>query len=419
MTNKTEIEIFEELQQGLKDIDQGWDISPNSLDYAANQAFAKKLADAYELLQQAAGVVDIFAANKPQLKNILSLLCIPYLNATRSTVKLEIIANDADVILSEGFRITDKNGNIWITQEQPTFHLLGDQYSASILAASNEYGAIAADSFAIQLVVDGLYITNGEPAILGRNEPTEEEIREQIQKSAALPSRNSSDSIQAHLYNVTGVINCFIDTNENNYYIDASTRQQVSSGASDALEPHSIVIFVQGGKDDEIANQILLSIVAGISMNKNSNFSFTKVTLNKKTPIVEKTLPDGNIRVIGGNGGDITFFRIKEIEIYIKFTISPKKNQTLAGDLLDNDLKKAIVDYSLGKLAVSDKTAFTVSENIIANFFSEPINVTLAENGYYDDLQVSLDNNSWDNQVVIGYGSIAIIKEDNITINRA
>jgi hypothetical protein len=413
ITKKTQLELFNLMQSALKDIDSNFDNSPSSIDYTANQKFAKIAADIYDYAQQASNAADPQSANMQQLKNILYMLALPALPATQSRSTLTA-TGDSGTIINEGMQFKDNNNNTWYVVESVTL-------PSDIVVNSLDYGAIVADIGAINQIITPIVglesVTNNEIAILGREAETDAEIRERIRNTAARNGQHTADSLSAKLYELSGVEQVIIHSNRNNFY--ANIDGQNIGDVQHSLNPKSTLIHVLGGVDEEIVEVIANNYPVGENLNAGRGGKITgnEVTQAYTTPqalveIANKT------RLIGGSITNITFYKPEQIFIEVKVTISAKPNKTLSPNIADL-IKQNIVLYSKGLLFAQDtsfdNTGYQIGEDVRTSDLATPINYTLGESGSYSSIEVgvSVYNPTIE---VIDHGKIAIFQESNIEV---
>ncbi len=119
-------------------------------------------------------------------------------------------------------------------------------------------------------------ITNPADGTLGRLVETAQEFEIRRQNSVALNSRGSNQSIQAGVFGVLNVIDCYV--------IDNTSGLTVAKGSTNyPLLPHSVYVGVVGGTDADVANAIWLKKDTGCDYNGNTTVT-VQDTLNYQPP---------------------------------------------------------------------------------------------------------------------------------------
>lgn len=122
-------------------------------------------------------------------------------------------------------------------------------------------------------------INNPLVGVLGRNVETPAEFELQRQNSVAVNARGSVQAIQAAVYAVPGVIDCYV--------IDNTTGSTRNTGSSNyPMLPHSLYVGVVGGDATAIANAIWLKKDTGCDYNGN-----TQVTVQDTSPQYTSPFP--------------------------------------------------------------------------------------------------------------------------------
>jgi hypothetical protein len=106
-------------------------------------------------------------------------------------------------------------------------------------------------------------ITNPTQGVLGRDVETPQEFELRRQNSVAGNSRGSCQAIQAAVYAVPGVLDCYV--------IDNTSGNTVNMGSSNyPMRPHSLYVGVVGGEAATIAQAIWLKKDTGCDYNGNT-----------------------------------------------------------------------------------------------------------------------------------------------------
>lgn len=144
-----------------------------------------------------------------------------------------------------------------ITDGTAHWRYLGEGLAtASVAGESVDTGpvvGVAYDIAAIDTPVSGWRnVTNLLDAALGRNLETNEELRVRREAEIAAQGEGTIEAIRSDMLRVTGVTSATV------FYNNTDVTD------SDGVPPHSVEVLVQGGADQDIRDQLLQSVAAGI-----------------------------------------------------------------------------------------------------------------------------------------------------------
>lgn len=120
-------------------------------------------------------------------------------------------------------------------------------------------------------------ITNPTAGVLGQNVETPAEFELRRQNSVAVNSRGSKQAIQAQVFGVANVLDCYV--------IDNTSGLTVLTGSTNyPLAPHSIYVAVVGGVDADVANAIWIKKDDGCDYNGNTTVVVYDTTYSAPQP---------------------------------------------------------------------------------------------------------------------------------------
>jgi len=285
---------------------------------------AFSLTQTDEGLVSAYSATSIFAGFGQQLDALFSTLGVPRNAAQRSVVNVDL-TGVATTLIPAGTRAKTINGD--------EFRLIEDAQldGSGNLSTSMESvvtGAIPAEigelTSIVDIVVGWETITNPTAAVLGVPEETDSDYRARYQRELSKNAIAPIESIVGRVSTVTGVSD--VAAGEN----DTSAPLAVNGVT---IPPHSVAVVVEGGTDQEIAEQIQIAKTGG-------------------------TGTDGDVTVpITYTGGmiDIKFYRSTDIpfELDLNVTFSP----TAPGNAVAL-IKERIEEYVNGSLEGFDQNIF-------------------------------------------------------------
>lgn len=240
----TYLEIRDDLINTAKQI-FGNDIylEQDSMDYQYISAVALKISDDMQGLQLAYNNRSPVTAIGVGLDAIVKINGIKRKNASYSTCTVTITGDEGTTI-SNGI-ISDISGNNWLlpaSVEIPSGGII------DVSAVCQKIGAIVATIGTLTKITTPtkgwISVTNNVSAIIGQPVETDSELRARQSISVALPSQTLLDGTVAGIASVLGVTRYKVYENDTNF-TDVN-----------GVLPHSISCVVEGGTDNDIAQQI-------------------------------------------------------------------------------------------------------------------------------------------------------------------
>ena len=309
------VDIRDDLVDQFKQI-YGQDIylENDSQDYQMISAFALKTYDTMQLLQIVYNNRSPKTAVGTALDSIVKLNGIARKAASYSTCVLTL-TGDVGTVIAAGVA-EDDAGNTWNLPENVAF----TSSTIEVTAQCSAIGAIEASPGTITKITNPqkgwLSVTNTVPAVAGEPIETDEQLRYRQSISVAIPSQNMVNSTIAGIASVTGVTRYKVydnDTNETD---------------SNGIPGHSIAAVVEGGLDEDVAEQIYLRKGTG-----GGTYGTTSVTY-----INADGLPN-----------TVRFFRPTYVPIDV--TVTVKKNgtyTTTVADTIKNNIEQYIGALDIG-----------------------------------------------------------------------
>ncbi|WP_301962268.1 baseplate J/gp47 family protein [uncultured Megasphaera sp.] len=239
------VDIRDDLVDQFKQI-YGQDIylENDSQDYQMISAFALKTYDTMQLLQIVYNNRSPKTAVGTALDSIVKLNGIARKAASYSTCVVTL-TGDIGTVIPAGV-VEDDAGNKWDLPANIRF----DTAEIEVTAKCETIGAIEAMPGTITEITNPqkgwISVTNTVPAVVGEPVETDEQLRYRQSISVAIPSQNMVNSTIAGIASVTGVTRYKVydnDTNETD---------------SNGIPGHSIAAVVEGGLDEDVAEQIYL-----------------------------------------------------------------------------------------------------------------------------------------------------------------
>lgn len=391
LTIKTMQQYLIEIKNKLLAIDSGWDVLPASPDGMKAQSDAEALAKLEEDFAAIYASIDPLTAIGKQLDRIGLITNTPRKGATYSTNTVTFYGNDG-AIIPKGTTVRHKtSGTTWATNSDAKIN----KDSVEVPVTCTTAGAVSANIDTLTDIQGGFpagvsSCTNKSAASMGQNAEDDDSYRQRREKSVATCSTNAVDSIFAKISPLAGVKNIKVMQN----------KSQIADSVG--LEPRSILVIVDGGKDEEIARGLAAVKVPGVPDNENTNISSAKVVLDTTTP--------------RGNPCRIAFFRPKYVSIFVKIELT-------SGAFSDKDrenLKQYIVDYSLTgyqKGSGFEKKGFGIGDEVGLGRIYTPVNYYVGDAGVVNSLKIGTTAaNVGLLPIVVAFNELPVFDKDNIDI---
>lgn len=372
------IEILTRLSTELKNI-YGQDINldqdtPDGQLVGINTTIISDLQDLALYIYNA---MDPDFAEGVNLDRLLKLLARTRLPATKSTVDINLTLN-RDAIIPITYTVSDSNGQNWqITSEQTLTagtHL--------VTFESVEYGMITAESntitqqVTIMTEIDSL--TNPADAVSGRDEESDQELRERRNKILEVNAYSTLGSIVGKLLTLDNVVDVCPYENKTSIY-----------DSEKDINAHSYWLIVKGGEIDQITETIVKDKTGGTGLKGELEGTYIEnfVTQSGKNRQIVHT---------------VNFDRPTEKEIYLKFNV---KRRVLTQSIDMDNIKNTLTNK-----------VFQIAENVTVTELYATI-YSAASNFIATDLQVSRDNITFvDNLLIAEYDEEFKIIQANIEI---
>ncbi|MGL5330834.1 MAG: baseplate J/gp47 family protein, partial [Peptostreptococcaceae bacterium] len=277
----------------------------------------------------------------------------------RSTVTLTVTAGPNGCTIPYGSQASDGKNRV----ETITDVTVGPNGSASVVAESVEYGDIEFASGTITKIETAIYgwigVTNASAAQPGVSRETDTQLRFRMLKSQGRASA-STLGLYTAISEIDGVTYAYCDDNKT----DAVDKN---------LQPHSYILIVDGGSDDEIANAMLRYGPAGIGTRQPA-ITAIATTMTPYNPANRQQVP-------------VYFYRPVDTALKVKVVIQ-------ADPKLPPDYAKQIQDALISYIS-----SLEVGTKIIASRLYSPINTV---SGFeINSVQVAKKTGTLANEVVL------------------
>lgn len=387
---KTLQSYLEDVRASYLGIDEGWNISPESPDGQAIAVWCELLALLDEGLIAAYRSVDPDTAVGQQLDRIARISGIERQDGTFSTATVEFSGTNGTVIPTGTEVRNTETDTIWETDS--SVEISGGTATVGVTCTTvGPEPAATGDLSVIATPLSGVTsVTNNSPASLGRAVETDALFRVRRNNSVGAPGQNQVDSIFGGVANVDDVKHARVYEN------------YTSTTDSNGLDSHSIAVFADGGAVDDVALAIANRKNPGTGLNAGNAFGANEVTADVET---EENSPL-----------TVTFFRPTLSDVYVDVEVT---GELASGD--EDEIKQAIVDYSLGELFGGstdgfDKTGFGIGEIVPASKLYTPANRVIGSRGYVSSLTVGTTATPTGSTVDPGFDGLAVLSTARIAI---
>lgn len=277
----------------------------------------------------------------------------------KSTVTLTVTADANGCTIPAGSQCGDGKNRVATVADVT----VAPNGSASVIAESLEYGPIEFSSGTITKIETAVYgwasVTNQDSAQPGVSRETDTQLRFRMLKSQGRASA-STLGLYTAISEIDGVTYAYCDDNKT----DAVAKN---------LQPHSYIVIVDGGSDDDIANAMLSYGPAGIGTQQPA-ISASATMMTPYNPANRQQVP-------------VYFYRPVDAALKVKAVIQ-------ADPKLPPDYEKQIKDELISYMA-----GLEVGTKIIASRLYSPINTV---SGFeINSVQVAKKAGTLANEVVL------------------
>ena len=239
---------------------------------------------------QNANQQNIYTATGRYLDGHGSIYGIYRYGASYSTV-VATFTGTANATIPVGFRVSSEDGSATFVLREPA--TLNSQGTVNATMYAVDEGPVACAKGRLTVIetstADVTSVTNGAAAVLGRLEETDEALRARILASLST-GRDFLASLRNAILGIEGVSSCVV------YENGKSTDEIVNKVL---VEGHSILVCVEGGDDEEVANAIYQAKPAGCG--------YTTTALNVNTDDIQ----GGSlvtVQVVDDSNGNATYY---------------------------------------------------------------------------------------------------------------
>ncbi|PWC10642.1 phage baseplate protein [Brenneria roseae subsp. americana] len=382
------------MRQRYLDIDDGWNINPESPDGLIIAAWCETLANLDEAVINAYHSADPNSAIGQQLDRIAAFAGITRQDATFSTATV-VFTGTPLVEIPAGTLVRNRITNtLWATDTTVATDNSGNATVNVTCATAGSQGANSDNLSIIATPVGGITsVTNPDAASLGANEESDDAFRIRRNESVALPGNNQIDNIYAALVNIDGVKKVRIYENTE------------SSPDANGVEGHSMAIFIDGGSVDDIVVTLSVRKNPGCGLNRYNASIPNRISTDTNTP--------------GGNPFNATFFRPEYVSAHVRVEIV---SDTLTS-ATDAEIKQAIIDYSLNGFPETNgfaKQGFRIGETVGAGRLFTPVNKIVGNDDYVAAITVGASADDVTHSTIpIAFNQLAVFSADGIEVSYA
>lgn len=303
-----------------------------------------------------------------------------------STRVLADIVGSSGTIIPAGSQAQTNEGNIFYAENNIT---IGANGNATGYFLSLEKGSIPCSTNSLNTIVNAVLgwetITNSASATIGTEQESDSDFRKRIMNSR-ISGISLMSAIKGKLENINNVVSSWA---YDNYTDSVITYQGID------IDPHSIVVVVDGGDNEDIAKALYEVKTGGTGYTAINNQSET-ITVRDEAY---------------GTQYNVTFNRPEDINFAIKISV---KNINYSGSDLENQIKEAIINWSLGLISGVD--GLKIGQNISPFEISAAVSSVIPEI-YIKKCEIGLLGGAFStNELAITIAQIGRISQSNITV---
>lgn len=216
--------------------------------------------------------LDVNQATGKYLDRLCALANVYRKSATYSTVTLTITIPDSStetsVSIPTGFTAIDQNGNEWVYSGAAA--TVTKTAPLSIVAACSTAGPIAAQAGWINAAVDAslnIYVTNAEPAILGKTAESDAALRARKNQTSGNDGASVLEILKGSLLAITGINDVYVFNNVTGSHQTMADGVEVANHdvyVAIRLEPGVTIGSTVDGVSDTIGEMIYMKMTPGI-----------------------------------------------------------------------------------------------------------------------------------------------------------
>lgn len=329
------------------------------------------------------------------LDSIASLFGIERVGATRTRVSCQL-SGTANTVIPQNAQAKDSNGNIYFLENQVVLDSNGNA-NGDFLAL--EKGAIDCPTNSLTEIVTAILgwesITNANAGETGLDGETDNELRQKI-PTKQYQGKSLVESIKSAILGIEDVKSAFVVDNT-----DSASKTIVNgrdSGRNIVLPAHSLYVCVDGGTNENIAENIAKAI------NKTRSLGCSYASSNNATTVGTGTTAE-TIKFDTLTVGGYT------VPVYVDITI-----KTGSSNDLTDAVKSAIESYANNEIASVDGLKLGV--NVSSFEIACAVNAQIPEL-YVESVKIGLiDSAITEDSIVIGANEKATISAEHITVTQ-
>ena len=378
--------VQEQVTQDLVNVfGQDLDTTPETVEGRFIQCLTDYRTNTLAINAQNANQINLRYATGRFLDAIGAFFGLDRISATSSRV-LATVTGVENTVIPAGSQAKTTNGDIFYAENDITIGLTG---SVTGYFLSLEKGQIPCSAHSLNKIVNAVLgwetIDNTASATEGTEQESDDDFRQRIE-DARYKGISLLEAIKAKLVNVENVKSCFA--------YDNYTNQTITYDGVD-IDAHSLVVIVDGGANQDIAEAIFKAKTGGTGYTAISGQS---VTVNVVDGAFNVTYP-------------VTFNRpeIKAFKISIQV-----KNISYEGSDLAGDIKAAIMNWADNKVEGVD--GLKIGQNISSFEIAAAVSQQIPEIYVKDCKTAFIGGTLSTSELTITIAQIGEIEESNITV---
>lgn len=381
--------VYDQVTQDFKNaLGQDLDVTPETLAGRLVQCMTDYRTNTLAINAQNANQINLRYATGRFLDAIGSFFGLTRQAAT-STRVLATVTGISGTVIPAGSQASTTNETLFYAESDITISSGG---TATGYFLSVDTGAVECQTNTLVNIVNDVIgweaINNPVAAIIGREQESDDAFRIRIEGSR-YSGISLMQAIKAKLANVPGVLSSWA---YDNYEKTSIVYDTVT------IDGNSIVVVVDGGNDNDIANALFQTMTGGTGYTAISGQSTTV------------TVKDGAYEV----PYLVTFNRPTHVPFQVAITV---KNVNYTGSDLEQDVKNAVIAWSEGLVTGVD--GLKIGQSVSPFEISAAVSAQIAEI-YVKDCKVGLTGQTPSvNEIDFTVAQVGQISEGNITVTVA
>lgn len=300
------------------------DLSPTTPQGRLIELFNRSEVFCLQVCAAVSNMLNLNKANGFLLDDLGALFLIERKPATHTQTTM-ILSGEPNTIIPAGTRIKSTEGNIFVNLKSAT---IGVDGSVAVVYQAEDTGEIPAQPNTVNIILDSVVgletATNPGNPTIGQDQESDGDFRNRIKTSLNINAIAVLSAIKANVEQVPGVVGsyCWDNSDSVSAVVDGLT-----------VPGHSILIVVDGGDEQAVAEAIFVKKTAGTG--------YVSADTQPGYTVIEKEVVDEAY----GTSYKVRFARPVLTDVDIEITVARK---SYSGDDLEQAVKNAVLNFAKG-----------------------------------------------------------------------